>query len=191
VLHLTARDVLEASPAGAADELKKVLASVGDGVDAAGGALKACKEGGEPLNATEQALADTMECLSLVKIVQLMGAARKENGLAMPRLGSVVQVSAQDDRFVGRHSDELFALLKGLSSEGEGGGGGGGGEGRTTCEKRDITGGHISTLFRRGEAIVPAIVAAFEKLGGGSGGGGGGGAAAAAAATMAPAPTRI
>ena len=68
---------------------------------------------------------------------------------------------------MGKHSDELHVLLKGLS-EGEGGSGRGGARGdqttMTTCERRDITGGHISTLLRRHEAIVPAIVATFEKL---------------------------
>lgn len=87
----------------------------------------------------------------------------------MPRLDVAVQVSARDDRFVGRHSDELFALLNGLCK------GWGAGESRGgTCERRDITGGHISTLFRRGEVIVPAIVAAFEMLSGGGGRGRGG-----------------
>ena len=185
--------MLEASPAGAADELKKVLDSVGgggDGSEGRGEPPRACKEGGEPLNATEQALADTMECLSLAKIVGLMKAASRETGLQMPRLGSVVQVSAQDDRFVGKHSDELFALLKGLSRENGGGDGGGGfgAGGEFTCERRDITGGHISTLFRRGEAIVPAIVAAFEKLG--SGGGDIAKMAPASAPAPAPAPVR-
>ena len=157
VLHSRiAWEALEASPAGAADDLNAVLASVGDG-DAREEAAE-CKEGGEPLNATEQALADAMRCLSLPKLIGLMQVARKERGLSMPCLGAVVQVSAEDDRFVGRHSEELFGLLKGLSTSGAAG------EGGETCERRDITGGHISTLFRIGEAIVPAIVATFEKL---------------------------
>ena len=156
---------MEASPEGAADELKRVLASVGSTtVSSCGGGTRmpACKEGGQPLNATERQLADTMECLSLAKIVELMKAARRERGLEMPRLASVVQVSAKDDRFVGRHSDELYELLKGLSAPPRAGAGSGGET--TTCERRDITGGHISALFSRGEAIVPAIVAAFDKL---------------------------
>lgn len=183
VLHSRiAWDVLEASPAGAADQLNKVIAPAGrpdnrgdggSGCDDAKIALTACREDGEPLNATEQALADAMECLSLGKLVELMKAARRESGSAMPRLGAAVQVSALDDRFVGRQSDELFALLKGLS-EGEGEGERRGG----TCERRDIAGGHISTLFKQGEAIVPAIVATFEKLSGSGRGGDAGGDAA-------------
>jgi putative intracellular protease/amidase len=70
---------------------------------------------------------------------------------AAPSLGSVVQVSASGDRFVGKHQTELFATLSELCAR---------------AERVDIPGGHISTLFKRDEVIVPAIVAAFDRLDG-------------------------
>jgi hypothetical protein len=111
------------------------------------------KENGEPLNDVERRLAETMECLSLPKITRLMAARRRDADMesAAPSLGSVVQVSASGDRFVGKHQTELFATLSELCAR---------------AERVDIPGGHISTLFKRDEVIVPAIVAAFDRLDG-------------------------
>ena len=55
-----------------------------------------------------------MECLSLPKIVRLIEARRRERGKPMPELGAVVQVSADGDRFVGKHQEELFGVMRGL-----------------------------------------------------------------------------
>ena len=158
VLHSRiAWDTLAAAPAGCADDIKAVLAgATGEApgescVDSPTTALT--KENGEPLNDVERRLAETMECLSLPKITRLMAARRRDADMesAAPSLGSVVQVSASGDRFVGKHQTELFATLSELCAR---------------AERVDIPGGHISTLFKRDEVIVPAIVAAFDRLDG-------------------------
>ena len=114
------------------------------------------EENGEPLNATETKLAATMECLSLPKIVRLMSSRRQALGHAPgpPKLGAVTQVSAVNDRFLGKHQGELFGTLRAACL------------GDENAEKREIAGGHISTLLpsKRGEVIVPAIVSVFTKL---------------------------
>jgi hypothetical protein len=155
VLHSRiAWDTLAAAPVGCADDIKAVLAGAAgeaECVDSPTTALT--KENGEPLNDVEWRLAETMECLSLPKITRLMAARRRDADMesAAPSLGSVVQVSASGDRFVGKHQTELFATLSELCAR---------------AERVDIPGGHISTLFKRDEVIVPAIVAAFDRLDG-------------------------
>lgn len=150
VLHnRIAWDVLAKAPSDAAADLQAVLASAPTETEA-GGAVEVRKENGDALNETEAALAATMECLSLPKIVRLMEARRREGGEAMPELGSVVQVSADGDRFVGKHQEELFGVMRGLCDR---------------AERRDIKGGHLSMiLFHSKDTIVPAIVAAFDEL---------------------------
>lgn len=150
VLHnRIAWDVLAKAPSDAAADLRAVLASAPTETEA-GGAVEVRKENGDALNETEAALAATMECLSLPKIVRLMEARRREGGKAMPELGSVVQVSADGDRFVGKHQEELFGVMRGLCNR---------------AERRDIKGGHLSMiLFHSKDTIVPAIVAAFDEL---------------------------
>ena len=69
----------------------------------------------------------------------------------MPELGAVVQVSADGDRFVGKHQEELFGVMRGLCGG--------------TRSVGDIKGGHLSAiLFRSKDTIAPAIVAAFDGL---------------------------
>ena len=153
VLHSRiAWDTLAAAPAGCADDIKAVLAEANGAAEASDAPLLT-KENGEPLNDVERQLAETMECLSLPKITRLMAARRRDADMekAAPSLGSVVQVSASGDRFVGKHQTELFATLSELCAR---------------AERVDIPGGHISTLFKRNEVIVPAIVAAFDRLDG-------------------------
>jgi hypothetical protein len=155
VLHSRiAWDVLAAAPGDCADALKQVLEEDHSGKETAEESKQTLTlENGKPLNEAETKLAETMECLSLPKIVRLMSNRRHELNLEMPKLGSVVQVSASGDRFVGKHQSELFGTLREVCTE-------------SSCERRDITGGHISTLLpsKRSEVIVPAIVEAFEKL---------------------------
>ena len=153
VLHSRiAWDTLAAAPAGCADDLKAVLAEANGAAEASDAPLLT-KENGEPLNDVERQLAETMECLSLPKITRLMARRRRDADMekVAPSLGSVVQVSASGDRFVGKHQTELFATLSELCAR---------------AERVDIPGGHISTLFKRNEVIVPAIVAAFDRLDG-------------------------
>ena len=152
VLHnRIAWDVLAKAPSDAAADLRAVLASAPTETEA-GGAVEVRKENGDALNDTEAALAATMECLSLPKIVRLIEARRREGGKPMPELGAVVQVSADGDRFVGKHQEELFGVMRGLC-------------GRGRAERRDIKGGHLSAiLFRSKDTIAPAIVAAFDGL---------------------------
>ncbi len=153
VLHSRiAWDTLAAAPAGCADDIKAVLAEANGAAEASDAPLLT-KENGEPLNDVERQLAETMECLSLPKITRLMARRRRDADMekVAPSLGSVVQVSASGDRFVGKHQTELFATLSELCAR---------------AERVDIPGGHISTLFKRNEVIVPAIVAAFDRLDG-------------------------
>ena len=150
VLHSRiAWDTLATAPAGCADDIKAVLADDSEASDAP----LLTKENGEPLNDVERRLAETMECLSLPKITRLIAQRQQcaDVNMAGPSLGSVVQVSASGDRFVGKHQTELFATLSELCAR---------------AERVDIPGGHISTLFKRDEVIVPAIVAAFDRLDG-------------------------
>ena len=150
VLHSRiAWDTLATAPAGCADDIKAVLADDSEASDAP----LLTKENGEPLNDVERRLAETMECLSLPKITRLIAQRQQyaDVNMAAPSLGSVVQVSASGDRFVGKHQTELFATLSELCAR---------------AERVDIPGGHISTLFKRDEVIVPAIVAAFDRLDG-------------------------
>ena len=159
VLHSRiAWDTLAAAPAGCADDLKAVLAEANGSTENNDGAsdeasVALTKENGEPLNDVEARLAETMECLSLPKITRLMARRRRDADMkqAAPSIGSVVQVSASGDRFVGKHQTELFETLSELCAR---------------AERTDIPGGHISTLFKRNEVIVPAIVAAFDRLDG-------------------------
>ena len=77
---------------------------------------------------------------------------------------------------MGKHQTELFATLSGLCAR---------------AERVNIPGGHISTLFKRNEVIVPAIVAAFDRLDGVPANGGSTEASMVAEAPMAAeAPTR-
>jgi len=156
VLHnRIAWDVLEKAPGDCADTLTEVLRE--DTCDeTVSEKVTLTKENGEPLNATETKLAATMECLSLPKIVRLMSSRRQALGHAPgpPKLGAVTQVSAVNDRFLGKHQGELFGTLRAACL------------GDENAEKREIAGGHISTLLpsKRGEVIVPAIVSVFTKL---------------------------
>ena len=175
VLHSRiAWDTLATAPAGCADDIKAVLADDSEASDAP----LLTKENGEPLNDVERRLAETMECLSLPKITRLIAQRQQcaDVNMAGPSLGSVVQVSASGDRFVGKHQTELFATLSGLCAR---------------AERVNIPGGHISTLFKRNEVIVPAIVAAFDRLDGVPANGGSTEASMVAEAPMAAeAPTR-
>ena len=87
VLHnRIAWDVLAKAPSDAAADLRAVLASAPTETEA-GGAVELRKENGDALNDTEAALAATMECLSLPKIVRLIEARRREGGSRCPSSG--------------------------------------------------------------------------------------------------------
>ena len=86
VLHnRIAWDALAKAPSDAAADLRAVLASAPTETEA-GGAVELRKENGDALNDTE-ALAATMECLSLPKIVRLIEARRRERGSRCPSSG--------------------------------------------------------------------------------------------------------
>ena len=173
VLHnRLAWDVLGRAPENVAEDLLRVMREedgASGGVEDVGKSENVRKENGEALNETEAALAAAMECLSLPKIARLTEARRRALGRGAPKLGAVVQVSAAGDRFLGSQQDELQATLRGLCPE---------------AERRDIEGGHISSiLFGREKNIVPAVVAAFRALDARRGG-----ALDHAPATVAPTP---
>ena len=152
VLHnRIAWNVLSEAEDAVADEIKAVVAASLDVGEKSKPVIHA-NEKGLPLTPTEAALADTMDCLSMSTMIRLMEQGQRSHGVEMPMLDAVTQVTARKDRFVGSHSDELHAVLRGLTDP------------RGECERVEVNGGHISTLFKRGETIVPAIASTFEKV---------------------------